>query len=79
MSALLPGQVSRPLTVRQREILRVIVKYRDVVGEPPPERYLARRFGLHLTTIQGHLDALYRRGWLATPSPSGLRCLHSPE
>jgi SOS-response transcriptional repressor LexA len=78
VSAVLPGQAVGPLTVRQREILRVIVRYREVVGEPPSERYLARRLGLHLTTIQGHLAALYRRGWLASPSPGGVRCLHSP-
>ena len=65
-----------PLSPRQAEVLRVIARFYEATGEHPSERYLSRRLGLHLTVIQGHLAVLYRKGWLATPTPAGLRCTH---
>ena len=68
-----------PLSPRQAEVLRVIARFYEATGEHPSERYLARRLGLHLTVIQGHLAVLYRKGWLETPTPAGLRCTHAPS
>ena len=82
----LPGHTVAPLTARQRELLRVIVQYReamqqlsvDTEDQSPSVRLLARRLGVHSSTIEGHLRALFVRGWLSAPSPSGLRCQHLP-
>lgn len=57
------------LTTQQRQILSAIEAYCDVTHEPCPGRYLARRFSLHHSTIQKHLSALYRKGWLRAPNP----------
>ena len=65
-----------PLSPRQAEVLRVIVRFYEATGEHPSERYLSRRLGVHLTVIQGHVAALFKKGYLATPTPGGLRCLH---
>lgn len=70
------GHAVLPLTARQAEMLRLIAVFRDVTGEFPSQRYLARRLGVDLTVIQARLRGAYMRGWLATPTPDGLRCLH---
>ena len=70
------GAALRPLTQRQREILRAIQQIYEVLGEPPSVRYLGRRFGMDHQAVQCHLDALFRKGWLRVPSPAGIRCLH---
>lgn len=74
-----PEHGTAPLSPRQAEVLRVICRFYEATGEPPSERYLSRRLGVHLTVVQGHLAVLYRKGWLATPTPAGLRCTHEPE
>jgi DNA-binding IclR family transcriptional regulator len=66
------------LTTRQRAIVTVIDDYTRVTGEPCPASYLARRLRLHHSSIQEHLSALHRKGWLRTPnSPIRLRFLLS--
>lgn len=69
------GQVV-PLATRQRDVLRLIARHVEATGEPPTVEYLGRRLGVHRKTIQQHLDALFAKGWLASPSPAGLHCTH---
>jgi hypothetical protein len=71
-----PRDAVLPLTARQAETLRVIAAFREATGEFPSQRYLARRLCVDLTVIQARLMGLYRRGWLETPTPAGLRCTH---
>lgn len=52
------------LPLRQRQVLTAIVDYSTVVGEQPTVRGLARRLHVHHSTIQEHLEALARKGWL---------------
>jgi Mn-dependent DtxR family transcriptional regulator len=73
------ANVVKPLTSRQRDVLRVIVRFTESTGEAPSARYVARRLGLHLTTVQEHLQAMHEKGWLSSPSPAGIRCLDAPE
>lgn len=62
------------LTTQQRRLLEAIDGFVQQTGEPCTANYLARRFDLHHTTVREHLEALYRRGWLATPNaPARLR------
>ncbi len=68
-----------PLSPRQRDVIRIIIRFREATGETPSERYLARRLGIRLSVVQGHLAMLYRKGWLVSPTPAGLQCLHDPE
>lgn len=68
--------VLQPLTPRQRDVLRLIARFWEATGEAPSQRFVARRLGLHLTTVQAHLEALHVKGWLKDPTPGGLRCTH---
>jgi DNA-binding NarL/FixJ family response regulator len=68
--------VVQPLTARQREVLRVIARYWSSYGEAPAALFIARRLGLHHSTVQEHLRVLHEKGWLTSPVPSGLRCPH---
>lgn len=64
----------RALTFKQRRLLEAIAQYCDVTGEACPGNYLARRAGVHHSTVREHLEALYRRGWLNSPNaPATLR------
>lgn len=63
-----------PLSRRQWEVLRVILGVTNATGEAPTIRAIARSLEMHHSTVQAHLDALHRKGWLATPSPDGMRC-----
>lgn len=56
------------LTGRQRAILEHVRLYWRSHGEPCPSTLLARRFMLHHSTVQEHLAALYRKGFLRTPN-----------
>jgi hypothetical protein len=67
------------LTPAQRQIVRYIRAVWEVQGRPPTERCIAERLGVHLSTVQGHLQGAYRRGYLKSPSPWGLRCLHDED
>jgi DNA-binding IclR family transcriptional regulator len=64
----------RTLTTKQRAVLEVIDAYQRATGEPCSASLLARRLRVHHSTIQGHLSALHRKGWLLTPNaPASLR------
>ena len=65
-----------PLSRRQRAVLRLIVLYYRTTGEAPTVCFLARRLQLHHSTVQEHILALHEKGWLLSPAPSGIRCLH---
>jgi Mn-dependent DtxR family transcriptional regulator len=71
--------VARPLSARQRDVLRVIVRFKRATGVAPSLRYIANRLGLHFMTVQEYIEALYAKGWLETPTTSGNRCLHEPS
>lgn len=65
-----------PLTAKQREVLRLIARHHAEQGRPPSLRLVAGKLGLHFTTVQEHLLAIYRKGWLTTPTTGGLPCPH---
>ncbi len=65
-----------PLSPRQAEVLRFIAHCYRETRFFPSEREIARRLGLHHSVVQEHIAMLYRKGWLATPTPAGLRCTH---
>jgi hypothetical protein len=73
------GHVVRPMSARQRDVMRFIVRYYVLVGEPPPMRCISRRMGIRLSAVQQHLLALHEKGWLTTPTPDGLRCVHHED
>lgn len=56
------------LTTKQRYVLMVIDQYVRATGEPCSLRYIARRVAVHHSTVESHLTALYRKGWLMTPN-----------
>lgn len=62
--------VASELTDRQQVVLETVEQYYAVTGEPCPVRYLARRLRVHHSTIQSHLEALERKGWLQTTGPA---------
>jgi len=64
----------QPLADGQRRVLRVIQQFQDATGEVPTASYVARRLNLHHATVQQHLQACYRKGWLRSPSPAGFWC-----
>jgi Mn-dependent DtxR family transcriptional regulator len=66
----------RPLADRQRDVLNTIVRFFVHTGEHPSVCYVARRLGIHHKTVQQHIEALYRKGYLSSPSPQGMRCPH---
>lgn len=55
------------LTSKQRQIVEAIDAYVQATREPCPARLLARRMRIASTTMQEHLEALHRHGWLVTP------------
>ena len=62
------------LTTQQRKIVEAIDAFNRVTGEACSATWLARRFTLHHSTVQEHLSALHRKGWLKTPNaPASLR------
>lgn len=75
---LVAAHAVRPLTARQREVLRVIVQFYRREGEAPSVCFIARRLGLHHSAVQDHIARLYSKGWLGSPTPAGLRCPHEP-
>jgi repressor LexA len=52
------------LTARQNEILTLIRDYQNQHGYPPSLRELAGHFKVYPNTIQDHLKALIRKGYL---------------
>lgn len=61
------------LSPQQRAVLRLIRRISDVAGEAPSVRLLARRMGVDDSTVQGHLNAAFKKGWLRAPVPDAVR------
>jgi len=53
------------LTVRQKQILKYLRDYQTEHGYPPSLRETARFFKINLGTVQDHLKALTRKGYLS--------------
>lgn len=60
------------LPTQQRRIVEAIEFYQKATGDPCPATWLGRRFKLHHSTVQGHLAALHRKGWLTSPNAPAL-------
>ncbi|RMG12367.1 MAG: MarR family transcriptional regulator [Deltaproteobacteria bacterium] len=54
----------RPLSARQLEVLDTLRAFAEQHGRMPSVRELARRLERSASTVQQHLDALVRKGWL---------------
>jgi repressor LexA len=52
------------LTERQRAILDFINEYVNENGFPPSVREIGRQFGIYPATVQDHIQALERKGYL---------------
>jgi repressor LexA len=52
------------LTERQQDILNFIDEYVDSNGFPPSIREIAGHFGVYPATVQDHISALERKGYL---------------
>ncbi len=52
------------LTDRQQAILNFIEEYARDNGFPPSVREIGRRFGIYPATVQDHISALERKGYL---------------
>lgn len=52
------------LTERQQSILNFINEYVDANGFPPSVREIGRHFGIYPATVQDHINALERKGYL---------------
>lgn len=64
-----PKRVARmALPSQQRAVLDVIVQYYRATNEACPAALIARKTNRHHSTIQGHLSALFAKGWLRTPN-----------
>lgn len=61
-----PGKAA--LTGRQRAVLDFVRAYCRATGEPCPATIIARRMALHHSTVQEHLYALHRKGFLRAPN-----------
>lgn len=60
------------LSTRQRAVLDVISRYTRATGEPCTAGYIARQMRLHHKTVQEHIGALHRKGWLKAPNPPAM-------
>jgi hypothetical protein len=56
------------LSIRQRQLLTAVEGYVRETREACPISYLARRFSMHHSSVQAHIYALHRKGYLATPN-----------
>jgi repressor LexA len=52
------------LTERQQDILNFINEHVDSNGFPPSIREIGKRFGIYPATVQDHISALERKGYL---------------
>jgi len=70
----------KPLTGRQKEILKYLQAYQSEHGYPPSLRETAARFRINLGTVQDHLAALIRKGYVEREGhrSRGLRLRPSP-
>jgi repressor LexA len=70
----------KTLTIRQKQILEFLRNYLAENGYPPSLREAAGHFKINLGTIQDHLKALTRKGYLVREGQRsrGLRLASSP-
>lgn len=54
----------RQITDKQREIYNYIVKQVERLGYQPSVRDIGSRFGIFPATVQGHIVALRKKGYL---------------
>jgi len=55
----------RPLTGRQKQVLRFVVNRIEELGYPPTLREIGKHFGIKSTNgVNDHLHALERKGWI---------------
>lgn len=64
-----PDTTPAALTERQREVFVLVTRYTELCEEPPSVSFLARRMGVHRNTVQQHLSAIHRKGWIPAPRP----------
>lgn len=57
------------LSVKQRQVMALIERFVNATGEPCSGSFLARSLRVHHSTVQAHLGALHRKGWLRAPNP----------
>lgn len=55
---------ANPLTRRQRDVLAVIVAYRQVHGVMPTMREIADVMGINVNAVRCHLELMYKKGVL---------------
>jgi repressor LexA len=58
------GYKASVLTERQQEILDFINQYVEDNGFPPSVREIGKRFGIYPATVQDHISALERKGYI---------------
>jgi DNA-binding CsgD family transcriptional regulator len=56
------------LTDRQRVVLTTIDQYYKATGEACSVAYVARRLGLHPSTVREYVHMIAKKGWLRAPS-----------
>jgi repressor LexA len=66
-------------TSRQQEVLDYIVHHNDENGYAPSVREIAGHFSVSLGTVQGHLDALKRKGCLEGCAEKRSRAMRVPS
>lgn len=74
------GSRSRPLTLRQRQVLEIIDGSTSDVGRPPTLREIGQQLGIASTNgVRDHLQALIDKGYLRRDERSarGLRLIRS--
>lgn len=84
------GQVlpsTQPITQRQAQTLRYVVKYFKETGMAPTLREVAERLGVTESTAHEHLDNLARKGYVTRaqggvsrgtlPTPNGLTSIYA--
>lgn len=64
METWIAGQVRRPLTARQREVLNFVRGFAVNHGYPPTVREIGEHFGFVPRSVFDHLKALERKGYL---------------
>lgn len=70
--------MAKGLTVKQKEILEYIRKYKDDVGYPPSIREIGKDFSIgSLRGVTVHLDALERKGYISRSNlPRSITVVH---
>ncbi|MEZ4823940.1 MAG: MarR family transcriptional regulator [Ignavibacteria bacterium] len=69
------------LTVKQQKILNFIEKYRIDQTFPPTLKEIADKFGITIGTVQDHIYALQKKGYLERKKDiaRGFKVIKTPE